>query len=264
MADQRRSLLSRLFALVIIAVAIGSFILTAVYGNATIFIVSMEVIMGVGFLVSILTIIKMFKRAAREVKAENETKPDMASKYQQEIANVNTTAGYNNRMAVADHELKSWLRTVHAAPKSDIVKSIILLVWLLGTLFGGLILLGFSNGGDNQGLLIAGICSVACFPVTIIIAMIIVATRQRLSRRVDHNQPPMMGTVVSCTVSSQSSTGGRNIHRIMNTVYRMVVEVSGGGKLVTYTRRAYNVGDQVTVQPSRTRGLVTVVDNGEK
>ena len=260
MANQRRSLLSRLFALGIIAIAIASFVLTAVWGDATIFIVSMEVIMGIAFVVSIITIIKMFKRASQEVKTENETQADTASEYQREIATVNATAGYNNRMALADHELKSWLRTVHAAPKSDIVKSIILLVWLLGTLFGGLILLGCSNGGENQALLIAGICSVACFPVTIIIAMVIVVTRQRLSRRVDHNQPPMVGTVVSCTVSSQSSTGGRNIHRIMNTTYRMVVEVSGGEKLVAYTRRAYNVGDHITVQPSRTRGLVTVVD----
>ena len=249
------SWLSKLFALGIIVFAITSFVLTGVLGDATIFIVGMEVIMGVAFLVSFITIIRMFKRAAREVKTED----DAAAEHEKEIATVNATGGYNNRMAMADHELKSWLRTVHAAPKGDIVKSVILLVWLLGTLFGGMALLFFSNGGENQALLIAGIVSVACFPSTIIIAMIVVVTRQRLSRQVDHNQPPMTGTVVSCTVSSQTSTGSHT-RRIGTTTYRMVVEVAGGEKLVAYTRRAYNAGDQVTVQPSRTRGLVMVVD----
>lgn len=262
MTEKGHSVSSRLFALVIVAVAVGSFILTGVSGDATFFIVSMEAIMGVAFLVSIVTIIRMFKRAAGEVKTESETEADTASEYQKEIAAVNATAGYNNRMAMANHELKSWLRTVQAAPKGDIMKSVILLVWLLGTLFGGLILLGFSNGGENQALLIAGICSVACFPSTIIIAMIVVVARQHLSQRVDHNQPPLAGTVVSCTISSQSSTGSRT-RRIGTTTYRLVVAVSGGEKLVAYTRRAYNAGDQITVQPSRTRGLVTVVDNAQ-
>ena len=255
MTDKKRSWLSRLFALGIIVLAITSFVLTGVMGDATIFIVAMEVIMGVAFLVSIITIIKMFKRASRDIKTETDT----AGEHEKEIATVNTTAGYSNRMAYAEHEVKSWLRTVHAAPKGDIVKSVILLVWLLGTLFGGMALLFFSNGGENQALLIAGIVSVACFPATIIIAMIVVITRQRLSRQVDHNQPPMTGAVVSCTVSSQSSTGSHT-RRIGTTTYRMVVEVSGGEKLVAYTRRAYNAGDQITVQPSRTRGLVMVVD----
>ena len=259
MTDKKRSWLSRLFALGIIVLAITAFVLTGVMGDATIFIVAMEAIMGVAFLVSIITIIKMFKRAARDVKTETDT----AAEHEKEIATVNATGGYNNYMAMADHELKSWLRTVHAAPKGDIVKSVILLVWLLGTLFGGMALLFFSNGGENQALLIAGIVSVACFPSTIIIAMIVVVTRQRLSRRVDHNQPPMTGTVVSCTVSSQTSTGSSHTRRIGTTTYRMVVEVAGGEKLVAYTRRAYNAGDQVTVQPSRTRGLVMVLDTAQ-
>lgn len=259
MTDKKRKLLSKFFAFCVIALAISAFVLTGVTGDATIFIFSMEAIMGVAFLVSIITIIKMFKRAARDVKTETDT----AAEHEKEIATVNATAGYDNRMAAADHELKSWLRTVRAASKSDIVKSIILLVWLLGTLFGGLILLGFSNGGENQTLLIAGIVSVACFPATIVIAMIIVSVRQHLSQRVDHNQPPMMATVISCTVSSQTSTGGSHTRRIGTTTYRMVVEVSGGEKLVAYTRRAYNAGDQITVQPSRTRGLVTVIDNAQ-
>lgn len=253
-----RKIFGPLLVLAIIAAMMLPIWLSVKLDNPDIALFGIEAVFGGAFFISMIMVIAVFVRAARNVKSETDT----AGEHEKEIATVNATAGYSNRMAYAEHEVKSWLRTVRAAPHSDIVKSVILLVWLLGTLFGGMALLFFSNGGENQALLIAGIVSVACFPSTIIIAMIVVVTRQHLSRRVDPNQPPMTGTVVSCTVSSQSSTGSHT-RRIGTTTYRMVVAVSGGEKLVAYTRRAYNAGDQVTVQPSRTRGLVTVLDDAQ-
>ncbi len=250
---------SRLLAVAVIATLVALFVLTAVFGNVAILLIGMQVIMGGAFLVSIIVLVRMFTHALRDVKDETATKADVAQTYEQEIADVNHTGGYDNRMAMANHELKSWLRLVRASPKGDIVKSIILLVWLFGTLFGGIALLVRSNSGENLPLMIAGICVTACFPLTIVIAGITVAVRQRLSRKADHNQPPMAATVVSCTISSQASTGS-HVRRIGTTNYKVVVTVSGGEQLVAYTRRAYNAGDQITVQPSRTKGLVTVLD----
>ena len=253
-----RKVLSAFLPLAIVAAVLLSVWLSVKFDNPNIVVIAMSVIFGGSFLISIIMIIGIFVRAARSVKAET----DPAAEHEKEIAKVNATYGYANYQAMAEQEVKSWMRTARASSHSDRVKSILLLVWLFGTLITGLVLLGASNEGANRALLIAGIVCVACFPLTIIIALVVVSTRQRLSQRIDPNQPPMNGTVVSCTVSSQTSVGSHT-KRIGTTTYRVVVEVSGGDQLVAFTKRPYNAGDTVTVQPSRTRGLVAVLDTAQ-
>ncbi|MCM1404003.1 MAG: hypothetical protein NC133_00635 [Prevotella sp.] len=254
-----RRVWSKLLAVALVIAVTVLFVLTVVFENAAFMFIGMQIIMGGALFFSIVALMLMAKRAAQDVKKENEEQTDTVHAYAQEIATVNATAGYDNRMAMADHELKSWLRTLHAAPKGDIVKSVVLLVWLFGTLFGGVAMLSYSHNGENLPLMIAGIAVTACFPLTIIVVAIVVATRQRLSRRIDYNQPPLTATVVSCTVSSQTITGAHT-RRIGTTNYRVVVTDSAGKQFVAYTRRAYNAGEQIIVQPSRSRGLVTILD----
>ncbi len=251
-----RKLLNVLLVLAMVGAVLLMMWLTVKFNNPAIIMVSMGVIGGVGFLSAVITLIVMFVRAWRAVKAET----DPVVEHQKDLAAVNTSRGYSNRRAMANQQLKSWLRLVRASSTGDIIKSVLLLVWLLGTLITGIVLLSCNNDGANVPLTIAGSVLVACFPLTIIICFIVVTVRQRLSRRVDQNQPPLSGTVVSCTVSSQT-VSGEHTHHIHNTTYRTVVAVSGGEQLVAYTRRAYNAGENVTVQPSRVRSLCIVIDD---
>lgn len=163
------------------------------------------------------------------------------------IEKINSTYCSENRMAMAEHQLRhiSAARNSGAQGKNAKLFGILLIIWLLGA-FAGIIICAMFHA------MVGVFICMGIFAGTIIICIVVITIRQKISMSDKYYDPTDVrkGEVISCTVSSQTSTGGRHYSRVMSVVYRIAVEVDGEQK-VAYSRSVYEAGEEVDVLLNR-------------
>ena len=168
----------------------------------------------------------------------------------------------HNQEATAFRELSMWLRANKNAPKEKSVRSYVNLVLVI--LFG-CCLIAFvpllCSGQTFAGLIVWGTAFAIIF-----ILLIIHLVHKKIStnrKNIDRNVPSKLGTVISCTISDESSYGsGKTYHlktnRILSTTYLIHLDVAGETKKA-YSKTFYNKGEKVYVfQNKKLKDMVII------
>ncbi len=241
-----------------------------VLGKAVMIFVGFGVMSGGALLVSAVILIRIFVRAGNKPRAERSATtddpfasdgeiPSAADGKEEEaeqIDRINSTYGYDNKIAMAEHQFAHIKTAFRASDRKEKVFGCIFLIVLLSLLAGFPIAMVF---GQN----IVGFCCLGAFAFIIILSMVIVTVRQKISRseRGYDMSDPHRGKVLSCSMSSESSTGSDHRTRIMSTVYKVKIAADGEER-TAYTREFFHEGEEVTVYfHCKYKGLAKVAEN---
>lgn len=156
---------------------------------------------------------------------------------------INSAYGFKSRYKYGEYQMRHTADNYKRASSKDKV---------LGWLFFAFLMIDFAL------ILVFAFCrimigAIVCFCLfggSIIAALIVTKAVEYRSMRVkldpSEKQNVVGGTVVSCFVSSSTSTGGRRTTHIVNVVYRVIVNVDGKD-YTAYSDRFYETGEHVAV-----------------
>ena len=156
---------------------------------------------------------------------------------------INSAYGFKSRYKYGEYQMRHTADNYKRASSKDKV---------LGWLFFAFLMIDFAL------ILVFAFCrimigAIVCFCLfggSIIAALIVTKAVEYRSMRVkldpSEKQNVVGGAVVSCFVSSSTSTGGRRTTRIVNVVYRVVVNVDGKD-YTAYSDSFYETGEHVAV-----------------
>ncbi|MBD5390466.1 hypothetical protein HDR67_00420 [bacterium] len=228
----KRKFLSFLRSFGIMVATMGIFLLLAYLSFLMNSALPMFIFFGCIALLSVLMIPIILKRMHKEVqRQENMTEEEIKEEINADRSKLKYDA-YQVK-AVADN----W----RMSSTADKIKGILFLVFFLGCIIGFMVLM--SSGHIMYGLI--------CFGVgagTIVLALIVVKLLERRSLHLKEGRDytKAKATVLSCTMSSQSTTGTRRKY-ISNTTYKVQLRISSNRTGVAYSKESYEIGDRVII-----------------
>lgn len=159
----------------------------------------------------------------------------------------------HNRNATNFRMLSLWLRSAKNSPKdnSKLAKFNLFMVILFFACILGFIVFSI------MGLLYVGLACIGLGLFVIILVILIQVIHQKISnnsKNIDETNAPVLGTVIACSLSGESSFGsGRDqlqTTRIISTTYLVYIDVLGEQKKA-YSKRYYNKGEKVYVYQNK-------------
>ena len=184
---------------------------------------------------------------------ENQT--DARDEEEKQIEKINSTYGAENQYETARYHIKHASNAYRLSNRKEKILGF-LLVGVLLALFAGVPI------SMSTGHIVLGFVCLGGFAGIIILAMVIVTVRQRISMSGKGYDPlsAKKGRVIACTLSGQSSVNDR----ITSTVYKVRIDVDGEEK-IAYSWEYYNQGDEIFVLSHKKRkNPVSIIDKPEE
>lgn len=229
------------------------------------------VLIGIALLIvgDFAIVIAMMVQLVKDAKAYNKYLEDnnIDERAEEEAFKTYINNTNHNQRETAFRSLSLWLRANKNAPKEKSVRSYVNLVLVI--LFG-CCLVAFvpllCTGQTLAGLIVWG----AAFAI-IFILLIIHLVHKRIStnrKNIDYNVPTQPATVISCTISDESSYGfgSRNYYhqtnRILSTTYLIHLDVAGETKKA-YSKIYYNKGEKLYVYQNKKLKDMVIIRESE-
>ena len=157
------------------------------------------------------------------------------------IEEINSASGAENRIAYARHAVSDAKKAYAASDKKTRVLGRIFLTVLLALIFGGVAL-------TFLGYYVVGLSCLGGFAGIILIAVITVSIKQRISLGGKGFEEEVFDATVKLSVISSKRTQENNdVITITDVVYKIILDVNGEEK-IAYSRTCYNEGDSVKVR----------------
>ncbi len=157
------------------------------------------------------------------------------------IEEINSASGAENRIAYARHAVSDAKKAYAASDKKTRVLGRIFLTVLLALIFGGVAF-------TFLGYYVVGLSCLGGFAGIILIAVITVSIKQRISLGGKGFEEEVFDATVKLSVISSKRTQENNdVITVMDVVYKIVLDVNGEEK-IAYSRTCYNEGDSVKVR----------------
>lgn len=189
--------------------------------------------------------------ADSKVKPQSEREKEYA-----QIADVNSSYGYSSKIKEAEYISRHSANIYkNSSPKQK----------ALGWLFFGFLMTDFAliMVFGFLGIFVGAIVCFCLFGGTILLAILITVTMQKISMmRKKGSGEALDGKVKLCVMSSSSSTGSSHTTRIKSVVYKVTVAVEDR-EYSAYTKTFYETGDSVKIVP-RGKHLASIVEDDEE
>ncbi|MDE6105044.1 MAG: hypothetical protein K2G38_05140 [Clostridia bacterium] len=244
--------MKRRYAVLAIIYAIAMFgviFLGSYLGKPWLWKLGIALLFGGSFLIAMIVTIVVVVRAVK--KSGEQT--DEATDGEDIVDRLVDDNGEINPVAVAEYEISNAVSEYKASSRKEKRWGIVLITVLLICFFGGIASFWFSK--------IAGGILIGAFVLIIVLCMIVVTIKQHVAmsgRGVRANAPVNEATVISCTVSSETTVMGRT-----TVVYKVRLDL-GGEEKVTYSKNYYEAGETISVRGDRYDKHIAIVDDGER
>ena len=176
----------------------------------------------------------------------------------QKIEEINSSYGYDSQMKLAQYQMEQSSKIYNSTGKGGKILGFLLLGFLL-TDFAMIIVFGY------LGIKIGMFVCFGLFGGTILLFAIITAVQHKISMSDRVNPKKYVqttGTVIACTMSSMTSTGGGNRGssvRVNSVIYRVAL-IADGKEFTAYSRRAFDEGEKIEVMVKKNgKGLARII-----
>lgn len=157
------------------------------------------------------------------------------------IEEINSASGAENRIAYARHAVSHAKKAYAASDKKTRVLGRIFLTVLFALIFGGVAF-------TFLGYYVVGLSCLGGFAGIILIAVITVSIKQRISLGGKGFEEEVFDATVKLSVISSKRTQENNgVITVTDVVYKIILDVNGEEK-IAYSRTCYNEGDSVKVR----------------
>ena len=252
-----------------IAVGIGLIIGGSVDDSYAMRMAGVYVLFGGSFAMAVIMTIVTIAIGLRPDKSTDKTKPDGnastpatptdkarngAAEEAERIADINTSYGYDSKIKEAEHQVSHIKRAYKHSSGGDKVKSFLFLGFLLTDFF---MIIVFA-------MLRIFVGSIVCFVLfggTIIVSLIVVKIKEHMSVSTNFDRKAYerkLATVVTCVMSSSTSTGGSS-SRISSITYRVQLDIDGK-TYNAYSRTFYNDGAKIEVWLKKNGSTVKIIE----
>lgn len=244
-----------------VIVGIGLIIGGSVCGRYSIQMAGIYVLFGGSFgmalIISVITLVTALRPSKSDADKTNDPEkgPDQTEAEAKRLAEINTSYGYDNKIAQAEHQISHSKRAYEHSNVGDKIK---------GGLFIGFLLTDFVMIIVFAMLrIIPGV--ITCFVLfggTIVMSLVIIKIKEHLSisAAIDKKKfDRKTATVETCVMSSSGSAGSGNTTRITSITYRIQLNIDGK-TYNAYSKNYYNDGDIVEVWLKKNGSTVRIID----
>lgn len=248
--------MKRIYPVLAIIYAIAMFgviFLGSYLGKPWLWKLGIALLFGGSFLIAMIVTIVVVVRAVKHSGEQADEQQDGKDFTDTIIDADDDEDGEVTPAEVAERQISNAVSEYKASSRKEKVFGIILITALLICFFGGIASFWFSK--------IAGGVLIGAFVLIIISCIIITSIKQHVAmsgRGVRANAPVNEATVISCTVSSETTVMGRT-----TVVYKVRLDL-GGEEKVTYSKNYYEVGESISVRGDRYDKHIAIVDDGER
>lgn len=248
--------MKRIYPVLAIIYAIAMFgviVLGSYLGKPWLWKLGIALLFGGSFLIAMIVTIVVVVRAVKHSGEQTDEATDGQQDSEDILDRLVDDNGEVNPVAVAEYEISNAAREYKASSRKEKRLGIVLITVLLICFFGGIASFWFSK--------IAGGILIGAFVLIIVLCIVITTIKQRIAmsgRGVRANAPVNEATVISCTVSSETTVMGRT-----TVVYKVRLDL-GGEEKVTYSKNYYEVGETISVRGDRYDKHIAIVDDGER
>ncbi len=193
----------------------------------------MFIFFGCIALLSILMVPFYLKRIVKEVKRQGE----MTEEERKEDVNQD-----GSKLSYDAYQVKAVIDNWKQASTADKIKGMVFLFFFLGCCIGFVVLI--SLGHITLGLICFGVGAGLILTSLIVVKML---QRRSLKLKKGRSYTKEKAIVVSCSLSSQTTTGTRHRKYIGNTTYKVNLKLSSGQKVVAYSKEFYDIGDRLSI-----------------
>ncbi len=267
----------QVFVLIPVVIGLALIIASIVSGNGTIMYVGIATLFGGSFLVAIITTLVVIIGVARGDKTDNGSRSthdkkasdasgtlsdddriDAREKEYESLANINSTYGYDNKLAQAEHQISHIKKAFKASNGSERAKGCTFAFFFVGSFLGcaigGMVLLSMDHT-------VPGILVFLCSFLIIIGALVVVKIKEHLSMSTKYKPEDYTrktGRVTLCVMSSSTVAGEHNA-RVTSMTYRVGLEIEGK-TYNAYSSNYYNEGEVLPVLLHKKGKIVKILD----
>lgn len=218
--------------------------------------------LGMALIISIITLVTAFRPSKSDAGRANDpekAKSDQAEAEAKRLAEINSSYGYDSKIAQAEHQISHSKRAYEHSSAGEKVKGGLFLGFLLTDFF---LIIVFAALGIIPG-------AITCFVLfggTIAMSLIIIKIKEHLSisAAIDKKKfDRKTATVETCVMSSSGSTGSGNTTRITSITYRVQLNIDGK-TYNAYSKNYYNDGETVEVWLKKNGSTVRIIDPDEE